>query len=77
MRVLKTMEHGKSGELRLADAYDALLNEGKVIYGKKLAGEWLDTGNKFNYIKATLKLGLKDAEIGKNLQKLINELSQK
>jgi len=77
MKILKTMKHGKSGEIRLADAYDELLNQGGALYGKKIDGEWLDTGNKFNFIKATLKLGLKDQEIKKNLQELINGLSTK
>jgi UTP--glucose-1-phosphate uridylyltransferase len=76
MKILKTMKSGKSGEIRLADAYDELLNQGQPLYGKKIDGEWLDTGNKFNFIKATLKFGLKDQEIKGDLQKLINDLSR-
>jgi len=76
IKILKAMKHGKSGEIRLADAFEELLSQNKPLYGKKIEGEWLDTGNKFNFIKATLKLGLKDAEIGADLQKLINDLSQ-
>jgi len=76
-RVLDKMHSGKSGEIRLADAFDQMLDNNRPIYGKKIVGEWLDTGNKFNFIKATLKIGLKDEEIGADLQKLINELSQK
>ncbi len=76
MKILARMKTGKSGEIRLADAYDELLKSGKALYGKKLDGEWLDTGNKFNYIKATLKLGLKDKEIGEDLKKLIKELGK-
>ncbi len=76
-QVLDKMESGKSGEIRLADAFDLMLENNRPIYGKKIEGEWLDTGNKFNFIKASLKLGLKDKEIGADLQKLINTLSQK
>jgi len=76
MKILSQMKNGKSGEIRLADAFDELLAQNKPLYGKKIEGEWLDTGNKFNFIKATLKFGLKDPEIGSNLQKLINELSR-
>ncbi len=76
LRVLKTIDCGKSGEIRLADAYEALLQEGRVIYGKKLAGEWLDTGNKFNFIKATIKLGLKDQEIGAKLKQFIKDTNR-
>jgi len=76
LKILADMKQGKSGEIRLAGAFDKLLSEGKPLYGKKIEGEWLDTGNKFNFIKATLKFGLKDPEIGENLQKLINELGK-
>ena len=75
--VLKKMQSGKSGEIRLADAFEIMLEKGLPVYGKKLEGEWLDTGNKFNFIKASLKVGLKDEEIGSDLQKLINELCNK
>ncbi|MFA5130936.1 MAG: UTP--glucose-1-phosphate uridylyltransferase [Patescibacteria group bacterium] len=77
LEILAKMKVGKSGEIRLADAYDEMLRQGKKLYGKKIEGEWLDTGNKFNFIKATLKIGLKNEEVGADLQKLINELSTK
>ena len=73
-KTLSGMESGKSGEIRLADAFDQMLENGLPLYGKKLEGDWLDTGNKFNFIKATLKFGLKDPEIKDDLKKLINEL---
>jgi UTP--glucose-1-phosphate uridylyltransferase len=77
LKILATMKTGKSGEIRLADAYDEMLKQGIPLYGKKIIGEWLDTGNKFNFIKATLKIGLKNEEIGSELQQLINDLSTK
>jgi UTP--glucose-1-phosphate uridylyltransferase len=77
IKILSKMKNGKSGEIRLADAYDEMLQQNKPLYGKKIEGEWLDTGNKFNFIKATLKLGLKHEEVKDRLQLLINELSTK
>ncbi len=74
--ILSKMKSGKSGEIRLADAFDEMLEKGIPLYGKKLDGEWLDTGNKFSFIKATLKFGLKDEEIREDLQKLINDLKK-
>lgn len=76
-QVLEKMESGKSGEIRLADAFDQMLDNLQPIYGKKIEGEWLDTGNKFNFIKASLKFGLRDKEIGADLQQLINNLAEK
>ncbi len=75
LNTLDTMKSGKSGEIRLADAFDLMLENKKVIYGKKIEGEWLDTGNKFNFVKASLKFALKDKEIGEDVKKLIKELS--
>ncbi|MGE5425777.1 MAG: UTP--glucose-1-phosphate uridylyltransferase [Bacillota bacterium] len=76
LQILNGMESGKSGEIRLADAFDLMLDAGRPLYGKRLEGEWLDTGNKFNFIKATIKLGLKDEEIGEELKRLIRELAK-
>ncbi|MCF7820476.1 MAG: UTP--glucose-1-phosphate uridylyltransferase GalU [Candidatus Pacebacteria bacterium] len=76
-KVLEGMNEGKSGEIRLADAFDIMLGQGRPLYAKKIEGEWLDTGNKFNFIKTTLKLGLKDKEIGKDLNKFIKDLADK
>ncbi len=76
-KVLAGMQSGKSGEIRLADAFDEMLQNNQPLYGKKLEGEWLDTGNKFNFIKATLNFGLKDAEIGAELKEYLKGFCQK
>ncbi len=76
LQVLSGMKDGKSGEIRLADAFDLMLENNRPIYGKKIEGEWLDIGNKLNLIKATLKLGIKDEEIKDDLKSFIKDLSQ-
>lgn len=76
LKVLKTMKKGQSGEIRLADAYAIMLKKGESLYGQHLEGEWLDTGNKLNFIKATIKLGLKDKEIGQSLKQFIRDVSK-
>lgn len=76
-KILKEMKAGKSGEIRLADAYEIMLEKNIPLYGKKIEGEWLDTGNKLNFIKATLKLGIKHEEIGEGVKKLIKEMASK
>ncbi|MEK7097761.1 MAG: UTP--glucose-1-phosphate uridylyltransferase GalU [Patescibacteria group bacterium] len=77
LEILSNMTEGKSGEIRLADAFDILLKKNKPLYGKKLEGEWLDTGDKFGFIKATIQLGLKNKEIGKELKQYIKNISSK
>jgi UTP--glucose-1-phosphate uridylyltransferase len=76
INILRLMKSGKSGEIRLADAYDVMLEQGRLLYGKKLDGEWLDTGNKFNLIKANIKMGIKDAEIGEELKEFLRKIAK-
>lgn len=75
--VLTGIKDGKSGEIRLADAFDIMLNNNRPIYGKIIDGEWLDTGDKFNFMKASIHIGLKHPEIGKKLHDYIKDISKK
>ncbi len=75
MKILQEMKTGKSGEIRLLDAFEIMLERKMPIYGKKLEGEWLDTGNKFNFLKASIKFGLKDGEIKGQLKKFLKDLA--
>lgn len=72
---LATMSSGKSGEIRLADAFDIMLQNGRPIYGRMLEGEWLDTGDKFNFLKTTIHFGLKHPEVGEKLRTFLKSLS--
>lgn len=72
---LANMKSGKSGEIRLADAFDIMLNNNKPLYGKILEGTWLDTGNKINFMKAVIHLGLKHPEIKEDLKKYLKGLN--
>ncbi len=73
-KMLASMKEGKSGEIRLADAFDLMLEAGRPLYGRKLSGEWLDTGDKFNFIKATIHLGLQHHEVGEKLRTYLRTL---
>lgn len=72
--VLAGMSEGKSGEIRLADAFDLMLADEKPLYGRKLEGKWLDTGDKFNFLQATIELGLKHPEVGEKLRTYLANL---
>ncbi len=73
--VLSRMKNGKSGEIRLADAFEIMLKKNKPLYGKILKGKWLDTGNKLNFMKASIHFGLKNAEIKRELKKYLKDLN--
>lgn len=74
--ILKKMKRGKSGEIRLADAFDIMLSKNRPLYGHKIDGDWLDTGDKFSYIKASLVLGLKHPEIKQKLREFIKKIAK-
>lgn len=72
---LAGMSSGKSGEIRLADAFDIMLEKGMPLYGRMLEGEWLDTGDKFNFLKTTIHFGLKHPEVGEKLRQYLRSIS--
>lgn len=74
LEVLSKMVNGKSGEIRLADAFDMMLAAGETLYGIELDGEWLDTGSKLGLLQANITLGLKNEEVGSDLKKFLNNL---
>jgi UTP--glucose-1-phosphate uridylyltransferase len=62
------------GELRLINAFEKMIGRGEKIYGRLLDGEWLDTGDKFSFLKANIHMALKHSEIGPKLKKYLKEL---
>jgi len=75
MNILSSMTKGNSGEIRLIDAFQVLLERDRPLYGKELQGEWFDTGDKFNFLKATIKLALKHPEVGEKLRVYLKDLT--
>lgn len=71
---LAGMNHGQSGEIHLADAFALMLEKKMPIYGRMLEGEWLDTGDKFSFLRATIHLGLKHPEVGGKLRDYLKGL---
>jgi len=65
------------GELRLANAFEEMLKQGKKLYGLELSGEWLDTGDKFSFLKANIHMALKHPELGPKLKNYLKDLKEK
>ncbi len=74
MHLLKTQKAGKDGEIRLADAFITHLKNGRPIYGKKFEGVRYDCGNKLQFIRAQIELGLKHPEVKKGLKAYLKKL---
>ncbi len=73
-QILSEMQSGKSGEIRLTDAFEIMLSNKRPLYGKILEGKWLDTGDKLSFVKAVIHFGLKHPEIGEKLRKHIQKI---
>jgi UTP--glucose-1-phosphate uridylyltransferase len=69
---LATTERGSGGEIQLTDAISALLAEERVL-AYRFAGKRYDCGSKLGYLKATVELGLKHAEVGASFARYLEE----
>jgi UTP--glucose-1-phosphate uridylyltransferase len=74
-QTLSTMTGGDSGEIRLVDAFNIMLREGKALHGRILEGQWFDTGDKFNFLKTTLHFGLQHPETGPRLREHLKKIT--
>jgi len=72
--LLETQKPGKDGEIRLANAFESYLKNGRSLYGCEFEGTWYNCGNKFGFIKAQIELGLKHPETGPELKKYLANL---
>ena len=71
---LKKASPSKRGEITLAEVFDKMINDGKVIYGYELKGEWLECGDKLKWLKSFLYLSLKDPIFGKELREYLKTI---
>lgn len=70
---IKKTKPGVNNEIQLTDAIRLLMNE-QSIYGLAFDGERHDVGNKLDFIKTNLLLGLKRKDIGKELKNWLKNL---
>ena len=61
--MIEGLKPGAGGELQLTDAIKALLQHEKV-YGFRYEGKHYDAGDKLGFLKATVELGLRRADLG-------------
>ncbi len=65
---LREVGRGRSGEIQLTDAIDALarraLAEGGGVYGLVFRGRRYDTGDKLGYLKATVQIAADRPDLG-------------
>ena len=73
---LKKAKPTQKGEIFLAETFDKMIRDGKIIYGYEFEGEWLECGNKLGWLKSHLYLSLKHPQFGPELKKYLKEISR-
>ena len=71
---LKKAAPSEKGEVILAEVFDAMLSDGKTVYGYELKGEWLECGDKLKWLKSFFYLALRDQRFGKDLKEYMKTL---
>ena len=72
---LRDLGPGKGGEIWLTDAINKLKNQGVPLYAVEIDGaKYYDTGNKLEYMKTVVELGLKHSDIKDDFAKFLKEL---
>jgi len=71
---LKKAKPSKKGEIILAEVFDKMLNDGKMIYGYELKGEWLECGDKEKWLKSFFYFALRDSRFAKELKEYIKKI---
>ena len=72
---LKKVQPGKGGEIWLVDAINLLMKEGVPLHTVVVTnGKYYDTGNKLEYMKTVVELGIEHPEIGEEFEQYLKEL---
>lgn len=69
---LNKLQPGKGGELWLVDAINALMKEDDVYTKEIVGGEYYDTGNKFDYLRANIEFALRRDDLKDKLREYLN-----
>lgn len=70
---LSKIKPDKSGEIRLIDAFRAIVKH-RPIYAHEFTGQRFDCGSKLGFLKATVQFGLKHQEVKKDFAKYLKSV---
>jgi UTP--glucose-1-phosphate uridylyltransferase len=76
--ILEKTEPGRGGEIQLTDALQAAVADPSIAGGVKgviFRGRRYDTGDKLDFIKATLRIAIDRKDIGEDLRAFLKEFS--
>lgn len=72
---LRKAKPAHRGEIILADIFSAMINEGKVIYGYEVEGEWLECGDKARWLKSNLYFSLNNAKYSLEFKEYLKKIN--
>jgi UTP--glucose-1-phosphate uridylyltransferase len=75
-KAIRQTSPGKNGEIQLTDALN-ILNCRQKMYAHLFSGRRYDIGNKLDWLKANIELGMKDKELGKDITGFIQSKCRK
>ena len=73
--MLRDLRPGKNGEVGLTEALQQLISV-EPVFGRTISGKRHDIGNKLEFIKANILLGLQRDDIGPELARWLRELAE-
>lgn len=71
---LRKTPPNQQGEIILAEALKKMIKDGKIIYGYELEGNWLEAGNKMEWLKTNFYLCLKHPQFGPVLREFLKKI---
>jgi UTP--glucose-1-phosphate uridylyltransferase len=71
---LKRAKPSKKGEIILAEVFEEMIEDGKVIYGYQFEGNWLECGTKEGWLKSHFYLTLKHPKYGLELKEILKKI---
>ena len=66
----------KDGEIRLADAFERMVQDGGKIYGLEMKWDRYDTGDKFGFLKATIDYALDQEDLDPQLIEFLKKRTE-
>jgi len=70
---LKKISSTKKDEVMLTEALNLAIEDGKIIYGYEISGEWLESGKMVDWLKSNIYLSLKHPEYGPILKEWLKK----
>lgn len=70
---LRRTRPNQNGEIILAEALKKMIKDGKIVYGYEIEGEWIECGNKIEWMKTNLYLSLRHPKYGPILKEFLKK----